>query len=177
MIIKTVARVVVLQFVVALAANVSPAQEVEKTGGSEGARRVFTISYGMTLEEEDALKARARQCIWENWRQQRLAPCVVVWTNIEGEPTTRTFYVNHGAGGRLQVFLEITYGCCWYSRMEGKEPKTENMGTATYQIVERIDIKSKRVVPEKEDRPPHTYVLRFKEHASVKDDAATIRLL
>jgi hypothetical protein len=176
--IKSLATVVVvLVLAVALTATSSVAQEAEAGGSKSSARRVFTISYGFTQEEEDAVEARARQCIWENWRREHPAYCAVIRTNIEGEPTTQNFYVNRGEGGRLQLFLEITYQCCWHSGMQGQEPKTESVGMITYQIVERVDIKSRRVVPEKEDRPPHTYVLRFKEDASVKDDAATIRFL
>jgi hypothetical protein len=176
MTIKSLVTVGALVSVVALAAKSSVAQ-VAESGDSKSARRVFTISYGFTQEEEDAVKSRARECVWENWRRKRPAYCAVVRTNIEGEPTTQNFYVNRGAGGRWQVFLEITYRCCWHSGMEGKEPKTESMGTTTYQIVERIDIQSNRVVPDKEDRRPHTYVLRFRADASVKDDAATLHFL
>lgn len=174
--IKNLATVVWLVLAVALTATSSVAQEAE-AGGSKSARRAFTISYGFTQEEEDAVKARARQCIWENWRREQAAYCAVIRTNIEGEPTTQNFYVNRGEGGRLQMFLEITCSCCWHSGMQGQEPKTESVGMATYQIVERVDIKSRRFIPEKEDRPPHTYVLRFKEDASIRDDAATIRIL
>ena len=131
--------VVVLVSAVALTATTSVAQEAED-GGSKSARRAFTISYGFTDEEADAVKARARQCIWENWRRDHPAHCAVIRTNIEGEPTTQNFYVNRGEGGRWQVFLEVTYWCCWHSGMQGQEPKTESMGTATYQIVERLDI-------------------------------------
>jgi hypothetical protein len=176
MTVKSLATIVVLVLAVALTATSSVAQEAAD-GGGKSARRVFTIGYGFTVEEEDAVKARARECIWENWRRKRIAYCAVIRTNIEGEPTTQNFYVNHGEGGRLQIFLEVTYECCWHSGMQGQEPKTESTGMNTYQLVERIDIKSRRIVPEKEDRPPHTYVLRFKEDASVKDDAATVRFL
>jgi hypothetical protein len=174
---KSIAIIATLLFGVALAARVSTAQEIEKGQRGEAARRAFTINYGFSQQEEDDVKARARQCIWESWQRRRPAHCAVIWTNIEGEPTTHNFYVNHGEGGRLRVFLEITYRCCWHSGMEGKEPKTESMSTTTYQIVERIDVMSNRVVPDKVDRQPHTYALRFKEDASVKDNATTILLL
>jgi hypothetical protein len=173
---KSLATVVVLVSFVALTAKSSAAQAAEN-GSRKSAGRVFTIRYGFTDEEEDAVKARARECIWENWRRARMAYCAVVWSNLEGEPTTHNFYVNRGAGGRLQVFLEIEYRCCWHSGMQGTEPRTESMGTGAYRIVERIDIKSKRVVPDDADRRPHTYVLRFKADASVKDEAASIRFL
>lgn len=176
MTIKSLATVVVLVSVVALAAKSSVAQEAEDSG-SKSAQRAFTIRYGFTEEEEEAVKVRARKCVWENWRQKRAAHCAVIRTNIEGEPTTQNFYINRGEGSRLQIFLEVTYRCCWHSGMQGQEPKTESMGTATYLIVERIDIKSNRALPDKAERQPHTYVLRFKTDASVKDDAATIRLL
>lgn len=178
---KSIAIIAALLLGVSLTARMSDAQEIEKDGGgsssSEATRRVFTIRYGLTQEKEDAVKASARQCIWENWRRQRPALCAVIRTNIEGEPTTQNFYVDRGEGGRWQVFLEITYGCCWHSGMEGKEPETKSMGTATYRVVERIDVKSNRVVPQKEDRQPHTYALRFRVDASVKDNATTLLLL
>ena len=177
---KSIAIIAALLLGVSLTARVSTAQEIGKGGGSssgEAARGVFTIRYGFTREEEDAVKARARRCIWENWRRQRAAYCALIGTNIEGEPTTQNFYVDRGEGGRLQVFLEVTYECCWHSGMAGKAPETKSMGTATYQVVERIDVKSRRVVPQKEDRQPHTYALRFREDASVKDNATTLLLL
>ncbi|HEY0101420.1 MAG TPA: hypothetical protein VGB76_21020 [Pyrinomonadaceae bacterium] len=173
---KSLVTVVLLVSVVALTAKSGVAQAA-LDGGGKPARRTFTINYGFTEEEEAAVTSKARECIWENWRRERPAHCAVRWTNIEAEPTTHNFYIDRGGDGRLQVFLEIEYRCCWHYALEGKEPETKSMGTATYQIVERVDIKSNRVVPEKEDRAPHTYVLRFKTGAPVKDEAATIRSL
>ncbi|HEY9402968.1 MAG TPA: hypothetical protein VIQ24_09755 [Pyrinomonadaceae bacterium] len=175
---RSIAAAAMLTLIVALPAEVGAAQEGGgKNVGGSGARRAFTISYGMTRDEEDAAKEGARQCIWENWRRKRPAHCAVIRRNIEGEPTTQNFYVNRGAGGRWQVFLEVTYVCCWYSPMEGKEMKTESMGTFTYQFVERVDVKNNRLIPEGEVRRPHTYVLRFREAATDDDDAAKRVLL
>lgn len=176
MTIKSLATVVALVSVVALTAQSSAAQGTED-GDRKSARQVFNIRYGLTAGEEEALKSRARECIWENWRRARPVHCAVVWSNIEGEPTTHNFYVNRGEGGRLQVFLEIEYLCCWHSGMQDKESQAKSMGTGAYRIVERIDIKSKRIVPENADAQPHTYVLRFKADASVKDGATTVRFL
>jgi hypothetical protein len=180
MTIKNVAAVVVLALAVAPAGgNISVAQGIVETGG-ERTRRVFNIGYGLTGEEEDASKARARECVWENWRRKRSAHCAITRANVEGEPTTHDFYVDRGEGGRWQVFLEVRYGCCWHDPLVGKESKTETTSTSAYRIVERVDAKSGRVVPETEVRRPHTYVLRFRENAPVKDDrddAATLRYL
>ncbi|HZH32189.1 MAG TPA: hypothetical protein VEY11_15595 [Pyrinomonadaceae bacterium] len=176
MIVKNFATVALLASTLAVSANMCAAQEDEKSG-VESARRVFTIGYGFTREEEDALKARARQCIWENWRLKRPALCAVVRTNIEGELTTHSFQLNRGAGGQWQVFLEVSRECCWHDAPEAKKLKTDGAGAHIYRIVERVDAKSKQVVPAEQDRRPDTYVLRFREDAAVRDDAPALRFL
>lgn len=183
--IATIAALLALALAATASMSGSAAQESDEGatrrrsggGGVESARRVFTVSYGSTREEAEASKAQARQCIWENWRRKRTARCAVVWSNVEGEPTTHDFQLDRGEGGRWQVFLEIKYDCCWHDAPEAKGQKRESAGAHIYRSVERIDVESRRVVAAEADRPPHTYVLRFREDASVSDDAPTLRFL
>jgi hypothetical protein len=177
MTVKNIAAAALLASTLAATANVCAAQEGGAKSGVESARRIFTIGYGFTREEEEALKARARQCIWENWRRTRPALCAVVRTNIEGEPTIHNFQLNRGAGGQWQVFLEVTYECCWHDAPEAKKLKTDGAGAHVYRIVERVDAESRQVIPAEQDRRPDTYVLRFREDATVRDDAPALRFL
>jgi hypothetical protein len=177
MTVKNFVAAALLASTLAATANMRAAQEGVGKSGVESARRVFTIGYGFTREEEEALKARARQCIWDNWRRTRPALCAVVRTNIEGEPTIHNFQLNRGAGGQWQVFLEVANECCWHDAPEARRLKPDGAGARVYRIVERIDAESRQVIPAEQDRRPDTYLLRFREDAAVRDDAPSLRFL
>lgn len=157
--------------------QISLSQETNKRSSQYYARRVFTIRYGFTPDEEDAVKAQAREFLWKSWRQQKLAYCAVTWTNMEGEPTTHNFYIGPGEGGRWHVLVEVEYDCCWHNALEGKERKRESLGTKTYHIMERVEPGSGRVISEKEDCAPTNYLLRLSEPAPKEGGAVVTRLL
>jgi hypothetical protein len=146
----------------------------------------FDLSYGLGTEELTALRAKARGCLWESWKQKRLAQCVITFHAFpEGDPTISNFYVEPDRNGRWRIVEEYQHICCWFSAMEGKESQTTS-GEVAYSSVERVEpisgytassIDAEKIlvpegkvtgkpVPEREGRQPHAYQLLLKREGT-----------
>jgi hypothetical protein len=136
----------------------------------------FDLSWGAGPEKLERLKAEARKFLWEQWRRKSPAHCVVIFHNLEGDPTTHNLYIEPDEKGRWRVMSEAVSDCCWFHSREGKERELLTWPPVAYYVVERVEAMNGQAtaiyIPDEAHRQPETYYLQLRRDAPGRNAAA-----
>ena len=122
----------------------------------------FDFNWGRGPEAHETMRPQLREFLWQHWNQKRLGRVIVTFYTLEGDPTTYHFYIEPDANGRWHVVSEYVSECCWLYALEKKKRKRERKsGTAIYDMVERIEIGTWKVLSGKDGQAPTMYQIRL----------------
>jgi len=114
------------------------------------------------------IEARIREFLWEHWSHKRLGQVVATYYNMEGEPTTCTFFVEPDVDGRWVIREECEYLWLRGARKGEEPPRTKR--SRTYSSISRVELLDDNPaqavpVPDQDDRPPDKYKLLLRDAA------------
>jgi hypothetical protein len=112
------------------------------------------------------LEAEIRGFLWKHWSARRLGMLVATGFNMEGDPTTSTYFVEPDKKGRWVIHVESSSTIAALLP-KGEEPRRMKH-EETYLELSRVelldDAPAQQVpIPDDDTRPPEKYKLRLKQ--------------